>query len=799
MDVAEVVDSAEDARDLASFDGKRALTLLVRKQSDANSVAVADEVLEAVAQGKFALPPGYRLAPVQDTATFTRHAIDDVIFDLIFGAFLAVMVIMLFLRDGRATFISALALPTSVVATFAFMRVMGFTSNVLTMMALSLSIGMLIDDAIVVIENIHRHREMGKSPLQAARDGTAEIGLAVLATTLTIVAVFVPVATMEGIAGRIFYEFGMTVAFAVAVSLFVSFTLTPMASSKLLGHHRPGKLSKAVGAYLDIIDQAYRRAIAWVLDHRKTTVGAGVAAFVVALALAPFIPTEFMSAMDQGELDVGYFMPEGASVDVSYERGEDIARLARASVPELRHTLVLVGTGQRRKVNEGKVFLKLLGSRDRKRSQDAIATDLRQRFAKAFPGIEIAVSRASAAGQAGGEMMSRPLNIQLRGDDTVLLRKTAQKLIAQLYQHKGFVDLTLTDRGSRPQFGVALDRDKISEAGLMPVQVAMTIRTAINGTETSQYREGSDRYKVIVVAPDRYHTDRNAVLSVPLRGPMGNLVEVGEVVRPFPEDAASQIDREDRVRQVTILGNLEGLALGPAQTIAAQVAKDIVPRGVELAFTGQGKMMKETFANMISALVLAIVLIYMVLAAQFESFLHPLVIMVSLPLSLVGALGALFLTRNTLSMMSFIGIIMLMGLVTKNAILLVDRANQKRASGQSIRDAIAEAGATRLRPILMTTAAMIFGMFPVALGLGEGSEMRVPMGVAVIGGLIASTLLTLLVVPAIYSLAEAAKGRVAAWLGARAEPEPVTAAVLASRHGAPHKLPSLPADPPIPN
>ena len=493
-DVALVLDTTEDARTVAAYDGRRALTMFVRKQSDANSVAVADLVIAAIRGGRVQMPPGYEIDVVQNASTFTRNSIHAVRDDLIIGAVLAVLVILLFLRDGRATFISSLALPVSVIATFAFMRALDFTLNNLTMLALSLSIGMLIDDAIVVIENIYRHLEAGKSPMVAARDGVSEIGLAVLATTLSIVAVFVPVAFMEGLAGRFFYEFGLTVAFAVMVSLFVSFTLTPMASARLLTHHNPGRLAQAIGRVLDSGDRHYRRTIGWVLSHRLVTVASGVGALVVALALARFIPTEFQPAVDNGELDVSYYMPEGTSLETTFARGEEIGRLAVEHVPELRHRLVTVGAGIRQKVNEGKVFLKLLGPRERRRSQFEVAADLRAVLAEKYPGADMAVSNATLAGSAGGEAFSRPLNVQLRGDDSRELRATAEKLAAALAKQPGFVDLTLSDRGSRPQFGFALDRDKISTAGLAPAQVAMAVRTAVNGTQASQYRDGADRF-----------------------------------------------------------------------------------------------------------------------------------------------------------------------------------------------------------------------------------------------------------------------------------------------------------------
>ncbi len=751
-DVAQVEDSAEEARSKATFDGRPALTLLVRKQAQSNSVATAEEVMRAVTHGKLDIPEGYGVEVVQNSSEFTRHSLHDVQFDLILGAILAVVVILIFLRNVGATVISGLALPTSVIATFAFMQAMNFSLNNLTMLALSLSIGMLIDDAIVVIENIHRHMELGKSAWNAAKDGTAEIGLAVLATTASVIAVFVPVAFMKGMAGKFFFEFGLTVAFAMVVSLFVSFTLTPMLASRFLTHGEEGRLAKRLGSYLDRLDVAYRRAIHWVLAHRFTTLAIGGVAFVLSLVLAGMIPTEFQPEIDNGELDVTYALKEGTSLEHTFEIGRQIESISRDVTPELQHALVTVGSGTTQKVNDGKVFLKLSGASQRTRGQTEISTALRAAFGERLPGVEVAIRAADIAGGAGGGEWSAPLHIQLRGDDSVSLRETAQRLVDELDQDKRFVDLQISDRGARPQAGIELDRDKIAAAGLAPVQVALGVRTAITGATVSQYRVGSDRYDVVVKAPERYRLDERAIMEMPLRGANGRMVQIGELVRTGGESAPSQIDREDRIRKVSVTGSLEGFTQGEAQNHALALVKPMLPKGVEARISGMGEVMVETFQAMAFALLLAIILIYMVLAAQFESFVHPFTIMASLPLSVVGAFGALLIMGQTLSMMSFIGLIMLMGLVTKNAILLVDNANQRRADGQSVIEALVGAGETRLRPILMTTAAMIFGMLPVALALGEGSEQRAPMGVAVIGGLITSTLLTLFVVPVVYSL-----------------------------------------------
>ncbi|NMB75596.1 MAG: efflux RND transporter permease subunit [Myxococcales bacterium] len=782
-DVAELRDTTEEQRTIAALDGKRSLTLQVRKQSDANSVAVADAVKQAIAEDRIDLPEGYRLQVVQSSSEFTRRSVSAVLDDLLLGALLAVLVILFFLRDWRATFISALALPTSVIATFALMKMLHFTLNNITLMSLSLSIGMLIDDAIVVIENIHRHLTTGEEPRQAAGRATAEIGLAVLATTLTIAAVFVPVAFMKGIVGRIFYEFGLTVAFAVMVSLFVSFTLTPMGASRLLKEHAPGRLSRAIGRGLNALDRLYRRIIGWVLNHRLATIGTGVAALAAAIFMVRYIPQEFIPSFDQGELDVIYSMPEGTSLEATFQRGEDIRRTLQQDFPVIRSMLVTVGTGAMQLVNEGKVFVQMPGSKERRESIEQIAAEMRTRLARAFPGEDISVSPSSfMGGGSGDDIMRKPLNVQLRGADIRELASAARALAARLREVPGIVDLTISEKGTRPQLGFRLDRDKVSAAGLSPAQVALAVRTAIQGSEVGQFRAGTQRYKVLLKAPEAVRQSRQAVLAMPLRGAAANplsppgLVELGELVRPVDEGAAAQINREDRARQVTIAANLEGMALGTAQQRVQEIAPTVLPANVSLRFSGQGQMMAESFSSISQTLILAVVLIFMVLAAQFESFLHPFTIMLpSLLMSFIGAFGALLVTRQTLSMISAIGLILLMGLVTKNAILLVDNANQRRWKGAPVREALIEAGAVRLRPILMTTLAMIFGMLPVALGLSEGSEFRSSMGVAVIGGLITSTLLTLLVVPALYSSFESARAALKRAFGGKGPTGPASA------------------------
>jgi len=474
-------------------------------------------------------------------------------------------------------------------------------------------------------------------------------------------------------------------------------------------------------------------------------------------------------------LDINFKMPEGTSLEATFRRGEEIQQVVLKTAPETRHLMLNVGAGESQKVNEGKVFVKFTGAKQRTRAVHDIKIALRAALQEALPDTELSLLDASINASGGSEHFEKDINVELRGNDSKVLRETALQLTEEMKKFLDkdggkFVDVNITDRGERPQFGFRIMRDKVSMAGLVPAQVAGAIRTAITGSDTSQFRDGADRYKVVVKATDRYREQESAVLSMPLRGPRNNLVDVGELVEAFPEDAPAQIDRQDRSRVVMVLANLDGMAMGRGQEVMKQLTSATMPPDVTMEFGGQGRIMIESFGYMFEALALAIAIIYMVLAAQFESFLHPITIMVSLPLSVVGALGALLLTGESFSIMSFIGLIMLMGLVTKNAILLVDNANGRRQQGAPVREAVMEAGAVRLRPILMTTGAMIFGMLPIALALGKGAEMRAPMGICVIGGLVTSTLLTLLVVPAVYSALESAREIVSRWFGGKQQP-----------------------------
>jgi HAE1 family hydrophobic/amphiphilic exporter-1 len=760
--VARVEDASEEERSLAFVDGRRAVALDILKVSGANTVEVAEGVKEALAELAPRLPEGTHLQIVRDDSEYIRHMVADVIFELLLGALLTVLVVMLFLNDWKATVITSFALPISVIASFLLMRTLGFTLNMLTLMGLSLSIGILVDDAIVVIENIVRHRELGEDHISAAGRGTREIFLAVMATTLSIVAVFVPVAFMGGIIGRFFYQFGMTVAFAVLVSLFVSFTLTPMLSARWgVEPHQEGRgifarLTRPIGAFNAWFDRQadrYRGVIAWALGHRKTTLGVAGAAFLGAFLLFPFIGGGFMPDQDSGEFAVVFETPEGSSLDYTRRKAHEVIAALR-ELDGVDYTYTTIGAGATGTVTAGEVYVKLEPREERDLSQDELMVLARERLASLY-GVKTAVLDA---GGFGGPQ--RPIAVLVRGPDVNRLRELAERVAAAMSEIPGVVDIDISLGEPRPEYRIEVNRDLANELALDVGQISATVRPLLAGQTATTWEDptGEERDVVVQLATEQ-RTSIEDLLTLPiatgLRTEAGAAVTVplGQVARVEPGTAPAQIDRQDLQRVVTVgASTAPELSISTAsQQIARAIQSIDVPPGYRITFGGETEQLQETVGYVIEALMLAVILIFLILASQFESFTQPFAIMLSLPLSLVGVLLALLLTDDTLNMMSMIGVIMLMGLVTKNAILLVDNANQRRREGMDRWTALVEAGRVRLRPIIMTTVAMICGMLPIALGMGEGGGFRAPMARAVIGGLITSTMLTLIVVPVAYT------------------------------------------------
>lgn len=764
-DVGTVVDGFEDRKSTTRLNGADAVSFAVRKQSGANTVEITDRVAATLARIGPSFPD-LEIRPVHNDADFIKENVRDVRSHILFGGFMAVLVIFLFMRDWRSTLITALALPTSVIATFFFMYVAGFTFNMMSLMALSLVIGILIDDAVVVRENIFRHMEMGKDPTTAAREGTAEIGLAVMATTFTILAVFLPVGFMTGIVGQFFKQFALTIAFAVSMSLLVAFTLDPMLSSRFVRFIPPeerrataaGRFLERWGEFYDRIDQRYHRLLGWALDHPWTVVASAVLIFLGSLSTLTVLGTEFVPFEDRGQMEVMLEMPPGTSFEQSESAVAGVEAIVR-EIPEVRQIFSTVGVNG--DALRARLQVKTTPKQERARGLLAIKADARARLAD-LPRLRATVTDPEFMQGAPSEA---PVNIFVRGDDMTALQRLSDEIVARARQVPGAVDVDSTLEGGQPEMVASVNRSLAADLGFDVASVASQIRGMVEGVVPTKLRDGSEEHDIRVRLAPEYRNDFAVIARTPLYSPRGAVVRTGEIVTMEPGVGPTNIEREQRRRQAKIAIELDGRALGDVTNdLAAIMAGVEMPPNFEWGFAGDVEMMQESAAAMGLALVLAIAFIYIVLASQFESFTEPFLIMLSLPLAIVGALLAMLVTGNNIGMPAMIGVVMLMGLVTKNAILLVDLTNHyHREGGLPVKEAILKAGPVRLRPILMTTMAMIFGMWPSAAATGEGAEFRSPISIATIGGLITSTALTLLVVPVAYLLLSRLLERVAAW------------------------------------
>ncbi|MDO8281030.1 MAG: efflux RND transporter permease subunit [Thermodesulfovibrionia bacterium] len=769
-EVAEVVDGIEEERSLALVNGIPAVALDIQKQSGANMVEVVDAIIKRVAQLQPELPSGVTLDVVRDASTMTRDSLKDVQETMVIGGLLTILIVFCFINSWRSTVITGLTLPISVISSFIIMNALGMTLNIMTLMALSLAIGLLIDDAIVVRENIVRHLERGEDHFTAARNGTNEIGLAVFATTLSILAVFVPVAFMKGIVGRFFFSFGITVAFAVSVSLLVSFTLDPMLSSRWYDPsiHREGRrgfISRILDRFNDFFESMadrYRHLIAWALDHRKTVLISAFAAFVSGIMIFGMLESSFMTNFDKGEFQISFKTAPDASLEES--RGRLNAMLTSLKdIPEVDHTYSTIGAGDSGTVQSGVVYIKLKERSERKRKQNAIQQDVRDRLQR-IPGIKISIEEAGGVGSS-----IKPLVVNVRGEDIALLKKYSAKLKDKMYGIPGIVDIEATLESDIPEYRLTVDREKAVNAGIMTDRIVRTVSALVGGEAVTTYEdEDGDSVDVMVRLPEHLRQDPTQVQNLRFAVQRGNrpfaLMPLSNIASYDVSNSPSEINRQALTREVVITANLDGVPIGTAMNKVQKASEGITMEpGYKIIFSGEAEDMAESFGYMGESLILAVLLVYLILAAQFESFLEPFAIMLSLPLSIVGMAGMLFMTGDTVNIMSLIGLIMLMGLVTKNAILLVDYAKVLRARGIERSEAVITAGRTRLRPILMTTLAMVFGMMPLAFALGSGSEMRAPMARAVIGGLLTSTVLTLLVVPVVYTVLD----DFGVWIGKR--------------------------------
>jgi hydrophobe/amphiphile efflux-1 (HAE1) family protein len=757
-DIASVEDGFEELRTRIRANGNEAVSFQVLKQSGQNTVAVADGVQAKLKTMQ--MPAGTSVELIMDTSRFIKQNAADVEEAIVFGGAMAILIILVFMLDLRSTLISAVALPTSVIGTFFVMYVLGYTLNMMTLLAMSLAIGLLIDDAVVVRENIFKHLERGKSPAQAALEGTKEIALSVLATTLTIVAVFMPVAFVKGIAGQFFRQFGITISAAVMLSLFVAFTLDPMLSSRFSKTIKHGEkdawhwLKAPFERVFKGMDDTYRSMLTWALNHKLIIGGLSIAGLVIMGWVGGLMGNEFVAAEDRGQFVVDVELPAGTSLD---ETDRISGQAEHHLLDDSMFTLVYATIGKDGETNKASWRVLTVPKQKRKIGLPELKDRARKAVAAVAPNAKVNVTDPAFV---EGAQTEAPIMIDVRGKDYGDIAPAAENIAQILRTTPGVQDVQVKYTPGKPELRVEVNRNRAADQGIAVSQIAMSLRTAMEGEEATRLRQGKDEVPVRVRLAKSDRANPQDLEHLTIWSPKGP-VQLRDIARLQRGDGPSVIEREDRERQIQIWAAPRGRALGDIiSEVKPRIDKLKLPEGTTYAFDGQVRMMKENNEAIGLALILAVIFIYIVLASQFESFIHPLTIMLTLPLALVGAILALFLTNNTMAMGTMIGIILLMGLVTKNAILLIDRALVRvRDHGEQPLQAILEAGPERLRPILMTSAAMVLGMLPTALSNGDGSEFRAPMSIAVIGGVISSTLLSLIVVPVVYLAIERLKAR----------------------------------------
>ena len=774
--VARVNDGAQELENLALYNGERTLLLSVQKSQDENTIDVVDGLARTVADMASQLPPGVKLQNIYDGSRQIRVGVNNVRKTLIEGSLLTVLIVFLFLNSWRSTIITGLTLPIAIIGTFLFMAMFGFTINMITLMALSLCIGLLIDDAIVVRENIVRHVQMGKTAFNASMEGTKEIGLAVLATTFSIVAVFLPIGFMQGIIGKFFHEFGLTIVVAVLISMFVSFTLDPMLSS--VWHdpsiHRHGQHHKKRSWYdmslgrvtqwfedaTEGLGRAYQRMLGIALRHRFVTVLVALGIFITSIFMVRFLGTEFVPKADYSEASVTFYVPVGSSLQVTEAKAREVERMLR-SFPEVRYTLSTINTGNANGKIYANVYFRLVDRQLRTLNIIEFTPIIRERLRK-MGGLT--VTHVGLLDSVGG---SKQIEFYLLGPDQAELERIAAVVTARLQNIKGLVDIESSVKPNKPTVDITVKREAAADFGLGVGSIANQLRTLVAGQNVGVWRADNDQtYDVLVRLDPTQRTYLHDLERLPFNigqnsDDSSRIVRLNQVAQVSESIGPNQVNRRELSREVAFSGNTYGRATGEvSQDIQTMMAGIALPDGYRYQFGGATKNMKESFQYAVVALAMGVIFIYMILASQFKSFLQPLALMTSLPLTLIGVVGALMVFRSTLSMFSVIGVIMLMGLVTKNAILLLDfaiRAREGLDRGDGTyeaplgrTEALLLAAQVRLRPILMTTLAMVFGMIPLAFSVSEGSEQRAPLGQAVIGGVITSSILTLVVVPVVY-------------------------------------------------
>ena len=751
-DLGSAEDSTEEPRSLSRYDGRNAVAVVVQKQSGTNTVQVVDAVRARIAQLQTRVPPGMQVEPVRDISEFIRTSIGEVKLHLVLGGVLASIVVLLFMGSLRSTLIASVAIPTSLIATFTVMRVLGFTLNNLTLLGLTLAVGIVIDDAIVVLENVYRHiDELGKSPLQAALDGTREIMLAVIATTSSLVVIFLPIAFMSGQVGRFFNSFGITVAVAILMSLIIAIVLTPMLCAVFL---RKGTGHSSSDTWINrTMHAVYGSMVRFSLAHRWAVVGMALVCVAMVVPLFKLVKKDFLPTDDRAEFNISVQTPPGSTLQHSDQIMRELeARVAK--LPNVRHLLTTVGdTGNGNEdVTQCTLYVSMLQEEERTDSvgQFEVMRQVR-RILKEYPELRTAVQPVNDLAGGGGAN-NYQFNYAIQGPNLEKLEQIAAHLTARMRTVKGFVDVDTSIAQRKPEIRLTIDRRRAADLHVQAADIAGSLRTLVAGEKVTKYREGADQYDVWLRLRRQDRASEQSIYQLNIPTQDGQLVQLANLAQLRDDTGPAQIDRLNRQRQITLVANLDGLDLnGAMETVQRFINEADLPAGYGSAALGRAKIFAQTGVNFAIAFLLSLLFMYMILAAQFESFLHPITIMLSLPLSIPFALMALVGLQDSLNLYSVIGVFMLFGIVKKNGILQVDYTNTLRDQGMARDAAILQANLVRLRPILMTTVTLIAGMIPIALGQGAGAASRASMAKVIIGGQALSLIITLLIVPVAYS------------------------------------------------
>ncbi|MEM8882802.1 MAG: efflux RND transporter permease subunit [Planctomycetota bacterium] len=756
--VAEVTDTYEKLTRIVRVNGERGLRVAIRKQANANTVEVAKRVLEEI-EAVNAEFPQVRIVPVVNQGNFIEKSIENVARSVLYGSGLALIVLLVFLRNLRSTLLIAIAIPISGIATFSLIYFGGFTINLMTLGGLALGVGMMVDGSVVVLENIFRRKtEEGENRREASVRGAGEVASAIVASTITTLVIFLPLIFVRGVTGILFEELAYVIMFSLFAALVVSLSVVPMLASKLLdkGETKKGKLARAGDAFFQKLEDGYKSLLGWVLRHRLITIGGAIGLFFAALQLVPLLGSEFLPPSDEAEVRITGEMELGTRLDLVDTQTRRMEDIVFANVPEMVGSVVSVGaTGWRASdAGKGQIQLSLTSAVDRDRSNVEVANDLRKKLDGKIPGMRI---RARA--RQGQFLLERVLGgdeglkVEVRGFDLDTLDALANEVLTRLEDVPGISDVELSRKAGVPQQEIRVDRDRAADVGLTVRDVAEVIETAVAGSKAGDYRTQGNSYRILVQLKNAERRTIDEILDLTIATPSGDPVVLRNVVESNAGTGPLLIDRKDQQRLATVEANVVGRDMGSV-ALDVQAMLDEIPRpdGFEMHVAGNYEEQEKAFAELIDSLILALVLVYMVLACQYESFRDPLVVMFSVPLAAIGVIVTLFLTETTLNVQSAIGCIMLGGIVVNNAILLVDQAGRLRQDGRGVKDAVAEAGRRRLRPILMTSLTTMLALLPLALGVGEGADAQAPLARAVVGGLLASTLITLVLIPAVYSL-----------------------------------------------